>query len=237
MANGTACDHALQTTELLELMLLHIPPKQVLLVQRVCLNWRNTNSGSVKLQQALCFRPFQFKFAEGRTHTASNADPEIVDGKSRRVEPEDTTRIVHVQPSEASAEEYLHALAADTYRVANPMVTVPFGASVNVRKVVGDPERTAMVGTLQFELDAPQQSSASRQKMYLVQLPAIEIIIARGYKDRDLTYHYDTGHIQAGVMTVSVDYVVEDLRVSKVADLVSALEGLGGGSQGPTAVR
>ena len=224
MANDTACDRALQTTELLELMLLHLPPKQVLLAQRVCLHWKNTISGSVKLQQALYFRPLQLKLAQGTIQTSLKKDFQMAHDTGRcTVEVEDTTRIVRLHASEASAENYLHALAADAYRVANPMVTVPFSASIDEFFRAGGSKRRDMVGTLRFKPGVQQRSAASWEKMYLVQPPATKVYIAEGYKDRHQVYDRDTGDMYEGHMMVYVKCVVKNPEGVKVADFVSAL--------------
>ena len=44
------------TTELLEAILLDLPPRDVLLLTRVSRAWRGTVEGSVKLQRYLFFR-------------------------------------------------------------------------------------------------------------------------------------------------------------------------------------
>ena len=45
------------TTELLEEILLRTPPKDVLLLQRLCKGWKDVIEGSVKLQRMLFFLP------------------------------------------------------------------------------------------------------------------------------------------------------------------------------------
>ena len=49
---------ALETPELLELILLELPMKDLLLnAQRVCRRWKANIDGSIKLQRALFFTP------------------------------------------------------------------------------------------------------------------------------------------------------------------------------------
>lgn len=52
-------NQVLQTTELLELVLLELPPLDVLLAQRVSTFWRNAIRGSTKLQKLLFFLPVE----------------------------------------------------------------------------------------------------------------------------------------------------------------------------------
>jgi hypothetical protein len=52
----TACDTAMNTTELLEHVLSHLPPKTILQTQRVSKYWRGVIATSPELQEILCFR-------------------------------------------------------------------------------------------------------------------------------------------------------------------------------------
>lgn len=52
-----AYEAVLLTTELLENILLHVPPKDLLLVQRVSRKWRDLIGKSVPLQEKLFFKP------------------------------------------------------------------------------------------------------------------------------------------------------------------------------------
>lgn len=52
-----AHDEVFNTTELLELIMLNLPLKDMLLLQRVNQFWKDTVLGSVKLQRWLFFRP------------------------------------------------------------------------------------------------------------------------------------------------------------------------------------
>ena len=64
----SAAVHLFRLPELLELVLLYLPQKDILLSQRVSRSFRNTISGSVRLQKALFFSPDWN--LEGRTFNA-----------------------------------------------------------------------------------------------------------------------------------------------------------------------
>ncbi|KAK4616615.1 uncharacterized protein CLAFUR5_05313 [Fulvia fulva] len=55
--NITATNQVLATAELLELILLDLPPRDLLSSQRVCTTWRHAVKASVKAQRALFRRP------------------------------------------------------------------------------------------------------------------------------------------------------------------------------------
>lgn len=61
-------------------MLLQLPPRDVLLTQRVCRRWKEVVESSIQLQQALWFRPLastsQVHFEAGPDHWASAQEPE-----------------------------------------------------------------------------------------------------------------------------------------------------------------
>ena len=64
------------TIELLENILLMAPPKDVLLAQRVCKDWRRTIKGSMKLQRLLFFRPVgEITDGPSRGKASSPSDP------------------------------------------------------------------------------------------------------------------------------------------------------------------
>lgn len=63
----------LLTTELLEEILLRVPPRDVLLLQRVCAVWKDVVEGSKKLQKMLFFLPageVQSYPSKGKLHPA-----------------------------------------------------------------------------------------------------------------------------------------------------------------------
>lgn len=51
-----AAARTLSTPELLEIDLLHLPPREVLILQRVSKTWLSTAEGSIKLQRWLFFK-------------------------------------------------------------------------------------------------------------------------------------------------------------------------------------
>ena len=61
----TASTKVLNTVELLELVLLELPVRDLLLVQRVCCTWHSTIENSRLLQQALFFKPIGRPFYLG----------------------------------------------------------------------------------------------------------------------------------------------------------------------------
>jgi hypothetical protein len=52
----TACHQALETAELLELVLVHVPCRHILPLKRVCKNWKATVERSIPIQESLCLR-------------------------------------------------------------------------------------------------------------------------------------------------------------------------------------
>lgn len=54
---NSAANHVMRLPELLELILLHLPQKDLLLCQRVSSSFRHTIQGSVRCQRALFFAP------------------------------------------------------------------------------------------------------------------------------------------------------------------------------------
>ena len=68
----TATSKALNTPELLEMILLALPCKDVLYAQRVSKAWRNSISSSPILQQALCLRTVHQAATPGDHESADN---------------------------------------------------------------------------------------------------------------------------------------------------------------------
>ncbi|TKA73388.1 hypothetical protein B0A49_06801 [Cryomyces minteri] len=70
---AVAAHHVLHIPELLEAILLHLPPQTLLLAQRVCRTFRAVIRASIHIQRALFFAP-QWHLPARRAHTWRTAD-------------------------------------------------------------------------------------------------------------------------------------------------------------------
>jgi len=65
--------------ELLEIILLHVPPRKLITCIRICKHWKAAIEGSIHLQRALFFKPAEGGFAEydaERSRQISNRKPQ-----------------------------------------------------------------------------------------------------------------------------------------------------------------
>lgn len=169
----------LETAELLEMVLLRLPCKDLLLAQRVCKTWQNAINASPEIQQALCFRPL-----EDQRVVLDHATSQILPLRplTHAAYQADKTGIPFVElddlrPTSTTAHDFFKTAKDDAVIVLNPLLS-----RLLPRKRRGSPSPSTFIFAPSSHKAATLSSAQSWRRMSLTQPPIQELDISVGVK-------------------------------------------------------
>ena len=158
---SSAASKVFGVTELLELIITHLPHKDLLLLQRVSKQWQSTIAGWTKYEEAICFKPTNI-LSDAEKKAYGSVFGHVYEGAK------------HLS-SETSAPEFLRLIQPNEY-ILNPMFNAFFS------KVDG----ATRSGPYEYKLQIPKIKllGSTIHDVYLTQ-PPVTMVELTSEKDGD----------------------------------------------------